>query len=427
MRSILAAACLLALLVAACGGDSTPDPTPAPPTAAPTATPQPSPTPDPLADLEPDGDRILEHVRVLSEEIGPRVAGSAQERRAVDYLRRVLESYGYEVEAQEFQFDGTRYRSALVDVGGTGYPAITFRDAPTGTVSGQLVDAGIGRPEEFPPGGLNGAIALIERGDLTFAQKAQHAAAAGAGAAIVFNNEPGALVGDAPGATIPIVGVSQADGRAILDQLASGPLQARVEVVPSQGLAYNVVARPAGAPVCETVTGGHADSVAVSPGADDNASGTAGVLEMARLAAAHRLPGAHCFVLFGAEEFGLWGSAHYVSTLSGSALNSLRAMLNIDVIGTPAALTLIGTPDLVEQARIEAEELGIDAEPGFVPSGLGSDHASFEQAGVPVLFFYRHDELIHSRFDDVTRIDPQALEDTIRIAFATLQGLAGAG
>ena len=428
-RAVIAA-CLLAALLSACGGGSGSEEPLVSPTAeraAATATAQPSPTPDVLGDKEADGARILEHVRVLSEEHGPRVAGSENERDAVEYLRTALESYGYEVELQEFQFDSTRYRSALVVADGTGYPAITFRDAPYGTVSGLLIDAGIGRPEEFPAGGLNGAIALIARGDLTFAQKAENAAAAGAGAIIIYNNEEGPLVGDAPGATAPIVGITARDGQALKQQLAAGQVEARVEIVPPTGTAYNVIARPRGVDACTTVTGGHADSVPVSPGADDNASGSAGVLEMARLAAANGLPGANCFVLFGAEELGLWGSLHYVAELPDAELNGLRGMINVDVIGTPVELTLIGSADLVDLARVEAQEAGIEASAGVVPSGSGSDHFSFQDAGVPVVFFYRHDDMIHTRFDDVTRIDAQALEDTVRVAYATLEALAGAG
>jgi Zn-dependent M28 family amino/carboxypeptidase len=58
-----------------------------------------------------------------------------------------------------------------------------------------------------------------------------------------------------------------------------------------------------------------------------------------------------------------------------------------------------------------------------VPSGSGSDHFSFERAGVPVVFFYRHDPLIHTERDAINRILPESLEDTIRVAYGVLEAL----
>lgn len=290
-------------------------------------------------------------------------------------------------------------------------------------MQGTLIEAGIGRPEDFPPEGMQGAIALIERGDLTFARKAENAASAGAGGVIIYNNEEGPLVGDAEGVTVPLVGISRGDGETAKRQLASGAVRASVEIAEPRGTAYNVVARPQGVTACRTVSGGHFDSVLVTTGADDNASGAAAVIELARVAAANKLSGANCFVLFGAEEFGLFGSAAFVERLADDEVNGMRAMLNLDVVGTEAALTLIGDEDMIELARIEAQEAGVAATAGEVPAGAGSDHFSFQEAGIPVVFFYRHDPLIHSQQDAIGRILPDALEDTIRVAYGVLESL----
>lgn len=415
---------LAALVIGACSGS---DGGSAPTTAS-TATSAPidvtaSPTVDALGAPEADGDRAYEHVRQLTEAIGPRVAGTAEEIAARDYIKTTLESYGYDVTIQEFPFDGTRYRSARIDVGDQALPAIAFRGSPTGSARGTLIDAGIGRPEDFPPAGLQGAIALIERGDLTFVRKAENAAAAGAGGVIIYNNEDGPLVANADGVTVPLVGISRGDGETAKRQLAPGGVQGSIEIAEPRGTAYNVVAKPTGVTSCRTVSGGHFDSVPVTTGADDNASGTAAVIELARVAAANKLPGANCFVLFGAEEFGLFGSAAFVEGLADSEVNGMRAMLNLDVVGTEAGLTLIGDDDMIELARVEAQEAGIEATAGEVPAGSGSDHFSFEQAGIPVVFFYRDDPLIHTQQDAIDRILAESLEETIRVAYGVLQAL----
>jgi aminopeptidase YwaD len=172
------------------------------------------------------------------------------------------------------------------------------------------------------------------------------------------------------------------------------------------------------------VSGGHYDTVPVTGGADDNASGSAAVLELARVAAARNVPGANCFVLFSAEEFGLFGSAAFIERLQQSDVNSIRAMINLDVVGLPEDLTLIGDTDLIDTARQQAQKIGIAATAAGLPQGVGSDHLSFQKAGVPVLMLYRDDNLIHTPQDAIDRIAETSLADTVRVALATLTALA---
>ena len=82
------------------------------------------------------------------------------------------------------------------------------------------------------------------------------------------------------------------------------------------------------------------DASSAAPGADDNASGSAGVLEIA--AALHDAPlGAHVrYILFGGEEQGLFGSQAYVRSLSAAERGRIRAVVNMDMIGT-----INGTPE----------------------------------------------------------------------------------
>jgi aminopeptidase YwaD len=176
---------------------------------------------------------------------------------------------------------------------------------------------------------------------------------------------------------------------------------------------------------CATVTGGHYDSVAVTGGADDNAAGAASVLETARVAAATHLPGANCFVLFSAEEFGLFGSKQYVEKLAEPDLMALRGMINLDVVGLKESLTLIGSADLVETARLAAQKLGVTATAAALPKGSASDHVSFEKAGVPVVMLYRNDDFIHTPTDSIERIDGGALQETVAVTVSTLKALNG--
>jgi peptidase M28-like protein/PDZ domain-containing protein/PA domain-containing protein len=137
---------------------------------------------------------------------------------------------------------------------------------------------------------------------------------------------------------------------------------------------------------------------AVHPGADDNASGTAAVLGLARaFAAAGGAPRTLVFVAFSGEEMGLLGSAHYVRH-PALPLETTAAMVNLDMVGRLRNDTLyVGGVDSGSGLRriVTAAAQGLDltlqarGDP-FAPS----DHTSFYTAGRPVLFIFTgaHDD-----------------------------------
>src|SRR5690606_30595413 len=86
-----------------------------------------------------------------------------------------------------------------------------------------IVDAGLGKPEEFEGKDLVNKFALIARGEITFAQKALNAQAAGAVGVIIYNNVPGVInmAGD-PAIRIPFLSILQSDGLELKEALAAG-------------------------------------------------------------------------------------------------------------------------------------------------------------------------------------------------------------
>jgi subtilisin family serine protease len=106
---------------------------------------------------------------------------------------------------------------SFLQVGNTSYAAIamTFSGTTLG-ITGSIIDCGLGNPADFPAS-VNGNIALILRGTLTFSEKVTNAMAAGAHAAIVYNNASGNFFGtlQTEDAWIPSETISQADGLAI--------------------------------------------------------------------------------------------------------------------------------------------------------------------------------------------------------------------
>ncbi len=165
------------------------------------------------------------------------------------------------------------------------------------------------------------------------------------------------------------------------------------------------------------------DRVTVMNGANDNASGVATVLEIARLWRAQGLCPARS-VLFAAwdgEEQGLLGSRHYVEhpTLP---LTRTVAMLNLDMVGAGEALHIDGEGTVATQLQASAETYGFTA---TVISGGRSDHVSFHAAGVPAaMLIWWPDAVYHTPGDEAAVIEPQKLKTVGVLSAHTLAALA---
>lgn len=209
--------------------------------------------------------------------------------------------------------------------------------------------------------------------------------------------------------------------------------------------AVNLVARVPGrspeGPVM--VITAHYDHVGVQGeeifnGADDNASGVAGLLEIARRLIAD--PPEHTVILaaLDAEEMGLRGAREFVAA-PPVPLERIAVVVNMDMIarGDRGELYAAGAyhypflRPLLEGVASEAPVrlvLGHDS-PDLGPAQdwtLLSDHGAFHQAGVPFVYFGVEDHPdYHSPTDDVERIDPQFLRGAIETIVAAVRRLDG--
>jgi len=392
--------------------------------------------PPPALLQEVSGARAYEHVLALSQRVGPHVAGTPEDRSTATYIARQLESDGYAVEWQAFPFRYFGIRSVELTVPSQStlvlHPQVMIYSpsSPAGGITTGLVDAGIGRPDDLRGRPLAGKVALVARGTLPFRDKAMNAAAAGAAAIIIYNSRAEAFVGTIGGADvkIPVVSVSGAEGLQLLDLARSGAVTVHlnVQTVSETRTTWNIIGTKTGTrdPHRVLVVGGHRDTVAAGPGANDNTSGTAVTLEIARVLSRVPLAATVRFVLFGAEEEGLYGSDYYAKHMG---TDRVIGMVNLDMEGVGERLHLAwfrGPDTLVTLAARLAEQLGIRA---VVARSEGSDHLSFERVGVPVVFLLRpEDPFIHTPRDTADRVDPKLLEASGRLAGAIVLSLAGA-
>ena len=168
----------------------------------------------------------------------------------------------------------------------------------------------------------------------------------------------------------------------------------------------------------------------VHPGADDNASGTAGLLELAQKISANKnkLKRSVIIVAFDAEEKGLLGSKHFVQNPSVE-LNNIVTMLNMDMIGrmkdSTATVGGVGTSpvftNLLDSLKQNRPFNLIMNEPGFGPS----DHASFYAQDMPVLFFFSgfHDDY-HTPNDTWNLINLKGQKHILDLIYDTISHLA---
>ena len=215
----------------------------------------------------------------------------------------------------------------------------------------------------------------------------------------------------------------------------------------------NIVASRRGVvePEKKVVLGAHYDSISLdfeqseqgfAPGADDNASGVAGILEIARLFASIQTGMTVEFVLFGAEELGLVGSDAYAQKALDQG-EEIVLMMGLDVIGTrsatlPDAFTLDTTTpslSLVEQVADAAEDFtSVFSRDGssnsrIMVSAVGcrcSDHQSFLSRGFPAVgvfqFFTNPSPHINMSTDTIENVDiVYAAEITKAILAGTLR------
>jgi aminopeptidase YwaD len=376
-------------------------------------------------------ERAVGHLRALAVDIGSRPADSEAFRRAVGYARDHFESLGYRVTVQDFTYPEFKDLGSTLqlDAEGRRVAGQALFGSPNGDVTGQLVDVGLAKPGDLAGLPLEGKLALAKRGEIPFGEKAENVRKAGAVGIVVYNNESRPLSGRLDRATtIPVLGITAAEGQALLGQLAAGPTGARLVVKAQQEErpSANVIAE-GGAPglAGRVVVGAHLDSVAAGPGANDNGSGSAAVLELARVFAGRPEAEKLSFALFGAEELGLIGSGKYVASL-GDGARSLRAMLNLDMVGVGDHFEIGGTGersrDLGRRGLEAAQSLGYRAIP-FDPGGA-SDHAPFAAAGVPAaMFHWTNDPNYHQPGDTAERVDGEKLAVTTRVVASVVESL----
>jgi Zn-dependent M28 family amino/carboxypeptidase len=184
----------------------------------------------------------------------------------------------------------------------------------------------------------------------------------------------------------------------------------------------NVVARPANTVAHPFVIGAHMDTVPGSHGANDNASGVAVILDIARIVAGTDKARFIKFIAFGAEEYGEDGRHHvgsqvHVNRLSNRSVRRMPGMISVDMIADGSPL-IVGTagigPDVVARTLYRRiKRAGISVR--YRTTCDCSDNGPFELAGIPAAFMWSGpDPDYHSPSDVVKNMNPDHVRRTGR-------------
>lgn len=361
-----------------------------------------------------------------------RNSGEPGYKASADYVASVMRAAGYDVKLQEYKFHYFSFvgTPVLREVSPTPHDYGIGTDFNPGPVAGSTTETlravgGIVMPPTPTPSSASGcqasdfagfpagSIALIQRGTCTFAQKVANAQAAGASAAVIFNEgNPGrtsVFSGSLAGTeTIPVIFTSFQTGNQLWTQATQGPaptMTIDVQAIDDPNRSdWNVIADSKGGdPNNILVIDAHLDAI-YGAGMLDNASGSAAILDIAQQLKNTNTRNKLRFIWFGGEELGLLGSDFYVNTLPAAELAKIKFDLDADVLATPNYVAGVldpkdgvdlfardpGTPmpPSIWAPSAIARDFGIDylnsiGQNHILFSSDGTDAFMFQQAGIP--------------------------------------------
>jgi len=388
---------------------------------------------------------VWDTLAYLCDACNGRFAGTADERRARDYLLDRLRAYGLDhVASEPFEMRGWDRGAARLTILADGQtidlPCLALPGAPGCDLEAEVVDVQRGGAEDYARLGaaVAGKIVFNSADGASRAEMYRGASEAGAAAFIFSGSMPGMLAPTGSvGKDLPAIGLAHEAIARLKRHLAAGPLRARLtltcQVHPVT--AHNVVAEIPGTDPSQgwIMAGGHYDGHDISQAAQDNGVSTAVLVEAARLLAPLRgqLKAGIRFVLFSGEELGLFGSYAYAQA-HRSELADVRALVNADVLGMamPVVLQTQASPELADYLRALPLK-HIDAVLNDDPKAfiMNSDHFPFSLAGVSSVWAVTSAGApgtgwVHYSADTLDKIDPRILRQSAATVTRLLLRLA---
>jgi hypothetical protein len=380
-----------------------------------------------------DGQRAFQHIENLS--VMRRLSGTAGEADAREYIHKVGNEMGVEMRAEEFFYSAAPLRvvmpliilllAAVSVVGSLTYLWDTPLTAITGAVMLTMIYVGFkwsggfewlaGRGGPVKSANLIGEISGKDpKGTIVLSahydSKSQIMPVVVRATFCILGYSTAILLGT----TLVVVGIMRAAGKDVLGNVA-GFYATLVPAFFLFVLAFNL-------------TGNR------SPGALDNASGEAVILEMARALKRRPLESFDVRIAsFGCEEVGLCGSINYLLVHEEELKARPFYMLNFDVPFSPGGTLALNTgfeipPRLTsrhlnELAERAALDMGFEIKEIFLPIGAAADHMPFSKHGLEATGFVSASAHVHRASDSIDKINSEGLRRTGEVALAVVHAL----
>ncbi|MCP4105703.1 MAG: M28 family peptidase [Desulfobacteraceae bacterium] len=329
----------------------------------------------------------LEEISVAHADTGYRLSGTAGYDAGIDYVKEGLEAVGYVFIEQPVEF---RFFEELEDpvFGQVSPNQVAYAlgdDFSTQTYSGSgdvTAEIAFVTPiipmdieadpststdgcevEDFEGIDLTGKIAVIQRGDCYYRDKAKNAEDAGAIGAIIFNegqtgrqDQMGGTLGNESEISIPVIATSYQIGAALYDLAQTGSVEIHMTVTASDETrtSNNIITEtPGGNSEQVIMVGAHMDGVSPAPATNDNGSGTIAVFELAYQMAQQGFNPVNKvrFAWWSVEEQGKVGSGAYLDSLSEDERAKIGMYLNFDMLGSNNYAILVYDGDVSDTAE----------------------------------------------------------------------------
>ncbi len=391
-----------------------------------------------------DHERVWAHLRVLCEEIGPRLSGTPGDERAVRYIAGVFRRSGAQTEVQDFPCPSWEHEATELTLLGEAGPepldavAQTFTEgcdleAPLAVVANR-------RELDFEPDLEGKALVLVGEAatrinvdrnpTLLSAEERRPAALVVVSPTAAVSTK---LIRD-PFLRVPAVAVAPSVGER-LRQCGDRLVRLRIRARRYASTGHTVIGRIPGDEPEHLTVAAHYDTAAGVAGATDNASGTAVVLALCEaFSAAGRRRFGIDFVAYGAEEYGRHagnlGAVEYVRR-NPVAVRQTRAVIEVDCVGTvagPPIVHVLGWPSERRQEKERALDL-LRPLPNWTVHDR-SEHPSartaFHLPDVPALAFLDdYSRLpIHTALDTIDLMRPAALDAAAEAVAAVIGNLS---
>mgnify|MGYP001041898879 CR=1 FL=1 len=404
-------------------------------------------------------ERAFRDVKYLSE-VHSRVAGTDGDKQAIDYITKTFKKSGLKLEFDEFEAptfidNGTRLSILSPEQRNLNARAMLYSvPTPLGGIKGEVAYVGLGSPHDFNATDVRNRVAIIKRApdkdswwnEISLASKN------GATALLMVDSNPYVFTGtvetgffasekrflDIVPKPIPFAGTTRDDGKYLMElaRKAEVVVNLEVNVILGKRSTRNVRGLITGRtrPEEKILITAHRDSTN-TPGANDNGSGTAVLLELSRILSKCRPKRTIELVSLGAEEvYGQLGSLHYCKSHKHE-LRSIRAVINVDMVAVGSQLRIITeghwpdksvktTPWINRVLYQTAQQLGYRVDYGTCSLGT-SDEGRFIDAGVPAAWLWKSDDpFYHTVEDTADKINPNDLKVVADIAGSAVLQLA---